>query len=49
MKILLTRIWKKLSQHIESENYKSALEHHDGHSSIGAYSILCRLEQRSDR
>ena len=43
MKILLSRIWKMLSQHIDNANHKSALEQHDEHGSLAPYSILCSL------
>lgn len=45
MKIFFTRLWEMFSQHIDTANYKSALEHHDEHCALGPYSILCRLEQ----
>lgn len=45
MKILFTRLWEIFSQHVETANYKSALEQHDEHGALGPYSILCRLEQ----
>lgn len=43
MKILLTRIWEMLLQHIDNANQKSALEHQDEHGALGPYSILCSL------
>jgi hypothetical protein len=46
MKMLLIRLYKKWTQYIEAENYKYALEHHDGHGSLGVYSVLCSLEKR---
>ena len=46
MKKLLIGLCRKLAQYIETENYKYGLEHHDGHGSLGVYSVLCSLEKK---
>jgi hypothetical protein len=46
MKILFTRAGEMFEQYISAVNHQSALEYHDGHDSLGPYSILCVFEKK---